>query len=267
MSHRRRNGKKGRILILILAILAVLAIVGHFSYPYLEIYYNRFFGGNGEETLGPAQPMQKYRDQYPQYNTFGIDVSEYQKSIDWETVADKNELDFVIVRASAGSDHKDRKFDFNWRQLKKYNIVRGAYHYYRPNENSTEQAEQFTSSVVLEKGDIVPILDIEKYSNIQSISSLQNGLLNWLNIVEEYYGIVPMIYTYSDFYMKVLKDDKRFSKYPVWIAHYSSEENPKKLPSGWLIWQFSENGRLEGIETYVDIDVCSDAKKLQSHRK
>lgn len=267
MSRRRRRGKKVGIFILILVVAVAFAVGGYFAYPYVEVYYNRYFGNKQDETLGPAQPMQVYRDRYPQYKTFGIDVSEYQKRIDWETVADKNNLDFVIVRASAGSDHKDRKFDYNWSKLKKYNVMRGAYHYYRPNENSTEQAELFTKTVVLEKGDIAPILDIEKYSNVQSVSSLKNGLVNWLNIVEEYYGLEPIIYTYSDFYMRVLKSDKRFSKYPVWIAHYSSEENPRKLPSGWLIWQFCENGRIEGIDAHVDINVCSDARKLLKHRK
>jgi lysozyme len=34
----------------------------------------------------------------------------------------------------------DWQFDENWRGAKKNNLIRGAYHYYRPNENSLEQA-------------------------------------------------------------------------------------------------------------------------------
>ncbi len=217
--------------------------------------------------MGAVVPMQTYRQMYPQYSLFGIDVSEYQGDIDWETLVDKNKIDFAFVRATAGSDTKDRNFSENWRQLKKYNVPRGAYHYYRPNENSTDQANLFIKTVVVEKGDFVPVLDIEKYSKVQSITSLKNGLLNWLSIVEAHYGVVPIIYTYSNFYEKVITGDKRFKKYPIWIAHYSEKENPKKLPSDWVFWQFCEEGRLEGIETYVDIDLCSSAEKFKALRK
>ena len=64
-------------------------------------------------------------------------------------------------------NHKDTKFDYNWKQAEKQNLLRGAYHYYRPNENSTEQANFFIKTVKLGKGDLPPILDIEKYSQFK----------------------------------------------------------------------------------------------------
>jgi len=266
MATRRKKGKRWIALLVVLCAMALLA-AGYFSYPYLQKYYNRFFGDGENTEMGEVVPMQTYRQMYPQYSIFGIDVSEYQNDIDWETVVDKNKIDFAFVRATAGSDTKDKRFDENWRQLKKHNVPHGAYHYYRPNENSTDQAKFFISTVVLDKGDFSPVLDIEKYSKVQSVTSLKNGLLNWLSIVEAHYGIVPIIYTYSNFYEKVLSDDKRFRKFPIWIAHYSEEENAKKLPSEWVFWQFCEEGRLEGIETFVDIDLCSSAEKFKSLRK
>ena len=266
MTSRHKKGRRWKVVAAFVAAVALL-VAGYFSYPYLQKYYKRFFGSSEETQMGAVVPMQTYRQMYPQYNLFGIDVSEYQGDVDWETLVDKNKIDFAFVRATAGSDTKDRNFSENWRQLKKYNVPRGAYHYYRPNENSTDQANLFIKTVVIEKGDFVPVLDIEKYSNVQSVTSLKNGLLNWLSIVEAHYGVVPIIYTYSNFYEKVITDDKRFKKYPIWIAHYSEKENPKKLPSDWVLWQFCEEGRLEGIETYVDIDLCSSAEKFKALRK
>ena len=263
---KRRKGRGRKVLWVVLAV-AIVAVAGYFSFPYLKKYYNRFFGDGQNEEVTTVVPMKTYREMYPQYNLFGIDVSEYQGDIDWATLIDKNKIDFAFVRATAGSDTKDSNFAENWRQLKRYNVPRGAYHYYRPNENSTEQADLFIRTVRLEKGDFVPVLDIEKYSKVQSITSLKNGLLNWLTIVEEHYGVVPIIYTYSNFYEKVITDDKRFKKYPIWIAHYSEKENPKKLPSEWVFWQFCEDGRLEGIETNVDIDICCSAEKFRTLRK
>lgn len=266
MASRHKKGRRWKVVAVFVAAVALL-VAGYFSYPYLQKYYKRFFGSSEESEMGAVVPMQTYRQMYPQYNLFGIDVSEYQGDIDWETLVDKNKIDFAFVRATAGSDTKDRNFSENWRQLKKYNVPRGAYHYYRPNENSTDQANLFIKTVVVEKCDFVPVLDIEKYSKVQSVTSLKNGLLNWLSIVEAHYGVVPIIYTYSNFYEKVITDDKRFKKYPIWIAHYSEKENPKKLPSDWVFWQFCEDGRLEGIETYVDIDLCSSAEKFKALRK
>lgn len=263
---KRRKGRGRKILWVVLAV-AIVAVSGYFSFPYLKKYYNRFFGDGQNEEVTTVVPMKTYREMYPQYNLFGIDVSEYQGDIDWATLIDKNKIDFAFVRATVGSDTKDSNFAENWRQLKRYNVPRGAYHYYRPNENSTDQADLFIRTVRLEKGDFVPVLDIEKYSKVQSITSLKNGLLNWLTIVEGHYGVVPIIYTYSNFYEKVITDDKRFKKYPIWIAHYSEKENPKKLPSEWVFWQFCEDGRLEGIETNVDIDICYSAEKFRTLRK
>jgi lysozyme len=44
-----------------------------------------------------------------------------------------------------------------WRQ--KQQPYPGAYHYYRPNENSLEQAALFIKTVSLKKGDFTPVLD------------------------------------------------------------------------------------------------------------
>ena len=155
---KRRKGRGRKILWVVLAV-AIVAVAGYFSFPYLKKYYNRFFGDGQNEEVTTVVPMKTYREMYPQYNLFGIDVSEYQGDIDWATLIDKNKIDFAFVRATAGSDTKDSNFAENWRQLKRYNVPRGAYHYYRPNENSTEQADLFIRTVRLEKGDFVPVLD------------------------------------------------------------------------------------------------------------
>lgn len=264
MSSRSRNKhKKKKRLIVFIVILAILAVIGHFSYPILCKYYNKFFGEKEEKVLGPITTMQEYRSKYPQYNLFGIDISEYQETINWDTLTAANTLDFVFVRATAGNNRVDEQFTHNWNTLKEKNILRGAYHYYRPNENSTEQAENFIKTANLQKGDIAPILDIEKYSNVQSATRLKTGLLNWLDIVEKKYATTPIIYTYSDFYFRVLKDDPRFGRFPIWIAHYSESEKKDKLPEKWAFWQFCEDGRLAGINANVDVNVCSSLYEIQ----
>jgi hypothetical protein len=45
----------------------------------------------------------------------------------------------------------DKQFAVNWQKAKEKGIIRGAYHYYRPNENSELQRKIY-QSVNLEKG-------------------------------------------------------------------------------------------------------------------
>lgn len=186
--------------------------------------------------------------------TFGIDVSEYQEDIHWNTlqkIEEKIAIDFVIIRSTAGKDKIDTKFRSNWRNAKQHQFITGAYHYYRPNENSKEQALNYIKTVKLSKGDFPPILDIEKLPKTQSIDSLKVGLKRWLAIVENHYKVKPIIYSGENYYYNFLKDT--FSEYKFWIANYNFNLN--NHPDACIIWQFSENGSVKGIKTPIDLNV------------
>ena len=145
----------------------------------------------------------------------GFDISEYQEKIDWENlgkVEDTFALDFVFIRATAGKDKRDRRFLDNWKASKEKGIIRGAYHYYRPNENSIQQASNFINTVTLEPGDLPPVLDIEKLPRTQSLDSLKIGLRRWLVKVEQHYKMKPIIYSGESYYTDFLR--KEFSDYP-----------------------------------------------------
>jgi lysozyme len=250
--RRKRRGKKSTIpyLWIAVALLAVLGIV----YFYSDIS-NLFKSENRK-----SKNFSTFKKDLPQYSVFGIDVSQYQADINWGKLTEEK-LDFVIIRASAGKDKVDSKYIKNWNAAKDYKVIRGAYHYYRPDENSTDQAKFYIRNVKIEEGDLPPILDIEKYSRVQSLTSLKNGLLNWLKIVEEHYDVTPILYTYNNFYTTTLAKDSRFDKYPVWIAWYNIKGNPADLKKDWIFWQFTDKGRLKGIEGDVDVNVFNGKLK------
>src|SRR5690606_11257470 len=93
---------------------------------------------------------------------------------------------FIYIRATMGEKAKDSKFKTNWKAVKKRNKLRGAYHYFRPNENSIKQANNFIKTVDLEPGDLPPVLDIEEMPRNQSMDSLKTGLKRWLVQSEEH---------------------------------------------------------------------------------
>lgn len=196
---------------------------------------------------------------------FGIDVSQYQGTIDWnniEAIDEQFELKFVIVRATAGSEKVDTKFKKNWSNLTESLYIQGAYHYYRPDENSTEQAANFIANVKLRKGHLPPILDIEKMPKGQSMDKLKEGLQNWLTIVEKHYGVKPIIYTGEKYFEDFLKED--FPNYQFWIANYNPWK--EKIEADYLMWQFTEKAQLHGVNELVDVNVFNgnvdDLKKV-----
>jgi lysozyme len=185
---------------------------------------------------------------------FGIDVSHYQGEINWDSIERTNAefpLHFVFIRATAGKQREDKQFAANWKKAKTAGFIRGAYHYYRPDENSVKQADNFINTVKLGKGDLPPVLDIEKMPKGQSLDSLKSGLKRWLTKVEKYYGVKPIIYSGESFYTDFLK--KEFTDYNLWIANYSFFE--EEIRKEWLFWQFTDKAAIKGVEGTVDVNI------------
>ena len=133
-----------KISIVTLVVLATGYLVFHFRYMIYRSVVPRF---------------QSYRtSRIPAgYTVHGLDVSMYQGTISWDRLGRINKtlpVDFVIIRATMGGLGQDREFHRNWRETKKMGMVRGAYHYYNPNVNSTLQAENFILTVDLDRGDL-----------------------------------------------------------------------------------------------------------------
>ena len=195
---------------------------------------------------------------------FGIDISQYNGNIDWAKVKSqkktKDPIEFVVLRSTVGTD-VDTRYKKNYTEAKKQGFIVGSYHYYRPNENSTLQFENFKKTVNLERGDIIPVVDIEVMSTIQSIESLKKGLRNFITLVEQEYGVKPVIYTKLSMWRTYLQRD--FSDCKLWIAAYSNSRRTESTVKNAEIHQFTKEIRnIPGIPSkYVDGD---DARNISS---
>jgi GH25 family lysozyme M1 (1,4-beta-N-acetylmuramidase) len=189
---------------------------------------------------------------------FGIDISHYQGSINWSKLkTSKHPIKYIFVRATMGNNSKDSKFKNNWKNAKSNGYIRGAYHYYRPNENSTKQFNNFKNSVTLSSGDLPRVLDIERFG-VFGGNNLRKGLLNWLHLAEQEYGVKPIIYTGRTFYKKHLEG--YVDGYTLWIAAYSGKHRLRDID--WTFHQFTERVRINGIRGNVD---GNDFKGTISH--
>ncbi len=80
-------------------------------------------------------------------------------------------------------------------------------------------------------------------------------------MLEAYYHVRPIIYSYVDFYERNLGKD--FDDYPLWIAHYLQKQRPR-IKRDWLFWQFNEAGRVNGILQNTDFNVFNgDSTQFQ----
>ncbi len=188
---------------------------------------------------------------------FGFDISHHQRKEDifWDSLSIGNRsipLQFVLLRATMGNRNADKHFKDFWELSKKNKLIRGAYHFYRADEDPVIQANNFLENVKLESGDLPPVLDIEKIPKLKTDEKLKEDLKVWLTIVEKAYGKKPILYTYYYFYKDFLAED--FKDYPLWLANYNDVPSPNP-EDNWDFWQFSENGIVYGINTKVDINI------------
>ncbi len=186
------------------------------------------------------------------FDVHGIDVSHYQKQIDWPLVA-AQDVQFAFVKATEGQSMQDTIFCKNWDAMRAAGILRGAYHFFRPGISAELQARNFIATVDLQHGDLPPVLDVEVTDGYPS-ETLAAGVKTWLAIVGDAWKIKPIVYTNQNFYNQNLAS--HLQDYPVWVARYSDWRRPD-LADGrpWSFWQYGNRGRLPGIAGDVDFNV------------
>ena len=223
---------------------------------YYALYFDRFEHKHLQNNEFETKRLNRIIGENTE-NIFGFDISHYQRveDIKWDSLAIGNRtipLKFVVLRATMGNKSADRHFSEFWKLAKQHELIRGAYHFYRPDEDPVIQANNFLANVKLEQGDLPPILDIEKAPLRKDKATLIADLKVWCKIVEKAYGVKPIIYTYYHYHKDYLKGE--FEGYPLWLANYNDVSVPSPDDS-WQFWQFTEKGIVYGINTKVDLDV------------
>lgn len=242
------SSKKSRKRFLGLFVFITLVCAGCF------VFYLAYLWWKTEELKFVTYPEFGIPIPY-EYEIHGIDVSKYQRQISWESVKEMQvqhiKLGFAFMKATEGNGNSDAYFKRNWKKSKQAGMVRGAYHFFIATKDGRTQAENFIGKVALESGDLPPVLDVEQTFGA-SPAQIRREVKEWLDIVEHYYSVRPIIYTNVDFYGKYLKD--HFDDYPLWVAHYLQPHRPR-IKREWSFWQHSEKGRVNGILSNVDFNV------------
>lgn len=197
------------------------------------------------------------------YEIHGIDVSHHNAKIDWDklkaSISDEVRIDFAYIKATEGATHVDRQFERNWSEATRVGIKKGAYHFYNPRVLSERQAQNFIKKVKMEAGDLPPVLDLEINAG-RPDEIIINGVRNWLTLIEQHYGVKPIIYTNEHYYKRYIAGN--FDDYPLWLAGYSRTHLDDLAENARvLFWQHSEKGWAPGIKGFVDFNVFLHPKE------
>jgi GH25 family lysozyme M1 (1,4-beta-N-acetylmuramidase) len=193
----------------------------------------------------------------------GIDVSHWQNTIDWPSVAAAGKK-FAFIKASESTDFVDNMYATNRAAANAVGIHIGAYHFARPNAtpgDAVAEADHFLATAQVAPGDLLPVLDLETAGGLNQ-TDLQAWVAGYLGEIKAKTAISGVIYVSPAFWVKYLADTEWFADngYKVlWIAHWTTAAAPT-LPAngwggnGWTFWQYTSSGSVPGITGRVDLD-------------
>jgi GH25 family lysozyme M1 (1,4-beta-N-acetylmuramidase) len=190
----------------------------------------------------------------------GIDVSHYQGSINWSSVKAAG-ISFAWIKATEGTTYKDDTFNTNYVNAYNAKVIRGAYHFARPDvSGGAAQATYFASNGGAWSADnltLPGVLDIEGSCYGLSQTSIRTWISDFYNTYKSRTGRDIVIYTSPSWWNSCTGSwNGMAAKSPLWDAHWTTAASPT-LPGGfsaWTVWQYTSSGSVGGVSGAVDRD-------------
>ena len=187
----------------------------------------------------------------------GIDVSKWQGQINYKKVKHSG-VEFVIIKVGGqdginGEYVLDPNFKSNIKGFNKQKIPVGVYFY--SHANSKDEAIKQAKWVVdqVKRYDIsLPI--VFDWENWDSYQQYKLSFHNLNNIADEFMSYIkdkdykPMLYG-SKSYLETIWDT---NKKDIWLADYTKYTD---YSGSHKLWQLCDDGKVNGINNYVDIDL------------
>ncbi|MFF1926240.1 GH25 family lysozyme [Streptomyces sp. NPDC058221] len=224
----------------------------------------RSFAPDTRQIAPPAED-----DVSTQATQAGIDVSHYQGSINWSSVKSAG-IKFAYIKATESTTYKDPNFNTNYVNAYNAKVIRGAYHFARPNLSSgAAQATYFAGHGGAWSRDNLTLpgmLDLEGGCYSKTAAAMQSWILDFYNTYKAKTGRDVVIYTSASWWNSCTGGWGGMSaRSPLFVAHWTSASSPT-IPKGfpyWTFWQYTDSGSVSGISGAVDRDRFSgDASRL-----
>lgn len=228
---------------------------------------------------------------------YGIDVSEFNGTIDWKKVKNAG-VNFALIRIGfrgygTGKLVKDACAERNLREATAAGVQVGAYFYSTAiTEAEAREEAQMVIDIVKNYKITYPIvfdnegmylINGDKQRDYDLTSAQRTHMaIAFLDTIKAA-GYTPMMYGNTTCYAN--NDDRGFdvsrleNKYEIWVAQYFYKNEAKELYNSFTealnrstsynrnysVWQFSSGGKIDGIVGNVDLDYWyEDVPKSQS---
>jgi GH25 family lysozyme M1 (1,4-beta-N-acetylmuramidase) len=191
----------------------------------------------------------------------GIDVSRWNGSIDWKTVASYG-MGFAIIRITEKGNIVDSTFEPNYKGCIENKIPVGVYKYsYATTIAQIEdEANVVIKTLNKRKLDYPVFLDIEDKCQENLSDSLMMKMIEAFRAIIIKAGYKFGIYCGYSWYQNQLPEGAK--KYDVWTARYPNNDTGElqerlRVPAstGVIGWQYSSKATIPGIPTKTDRSV------------
>lgn len=232
-------------------------------YAVAGIYQTNTLGPVGQATKPPKQTVTTPSKPSVEKNMYyGIDVSSYQGTIDWDKVADDG-IDFAMIRILTGKRtsnlDKDTRFEYNYKNARAAGIKVGVYRYtYATTKSGARQeATEIVDALAGRYLEYPIVLDLED-SGVLNATTREKRT----EIIQEYKKIVERAgYKFALYANKNWLDNyiepEALEGVDIWLARWRSlDQGPGYSGAGNLtMWQYTDSGRVNGISGNVDRNV------------
>lgn len=192
----------------------------------------------------------------------GIDVSKFQGNIDWKQVENAG-ISYVMLRIGlrgygSGKLVMDDRFYENLRGAKEQGLKTGVYFFSAAisEEEAREEAAFVLQAIEGQEMEMPIVFDTEPilYDTARTDELTGKQLTKitaaFCDAVQAA-GYQPMVYANAKRLTTVLYLEE-LTAYPLWLADYRMQPD---FPYAFTMWQFTESGKVPGIEGAVDIDL------------
>lgn len=179
-----------------------------------------------------------------------IDVSDWQKKIDWKQVKGDG-IDGAIIRYADGTT-LDARFAENMKGAIEAGLHVGAYIFSRAKTKAQAEAEadRLFNACKPYTLDMPMYIDLEVKGYGKYADTVARAFISRIKAL----GGKPGVYANLSWWNSYLKDVAKLS-FAMWVAQYNSTMDYK--PKSYVgMWQYTSSGRVNGINGRVDMDKC-----------
>lgn len=262
-------------IIIILIVLISLSFIVFFIYK--SYLFNNTYGGLGDSKDMPIceYDLSKLKNDKNGYMSYEddryksrliIDVSSHNGEIDWNKVKESG-VDGAMIRLGYrgygdATIVEDECFQKNIAGAKNAGLKVGVYFFSQAitPEEAIEEAEYVTEKIwgrgvsLPVAFDMEPFMGNERFLN-HDIKSKTEMADAFLKVITKF-GYEPILYGNPTWLTNDV-DISKLTEYPIWLAHYTYST---EWPYMFRMWQFTSQGRVNGISGDVDLNIIFDKK-------